>query len=266
MAEGSKFRPCIVCGETEKINEYCQLRGFIYARCEQCDLIYLKEFGTQREMKGAYTGGFIKSLRRRLTGPLRRMKGLKGYSTLQQRGKQIYQFAKDKIGAKNKAKLLDIGCNKGFILSSAAQDGLEVYGIDLVEEVTIPFKNSFPQFSKNIFSKKFSEVAKNFTDNSFDIITAIDVVEHFEDPVSDLQHIYRILCNDGVFVIQTPDTACQEAVDQLCDWRALKPLEHLHLFNTSNFTRLCKQIGFKSIETYPPFEYADGNFVAVIKK
>ena len=33
MAEGSKFRPCIVCGETEKINEYCQLRGFIYARC-----------------------------------------------------------------------------------------------------------------------------------------------------------------------------------------------------------------------------------------
>jgi 2-polyprenyl-3-methyl-5-hydroxy-6-metoxy-1,4-benzoquinol methylase len=266
MVEVSKFRPCIVCGETEKINVYCQQDGFVYAHCTQCDLIYLKEFGTQREMKDAYTGGYIKSLRRKLTGPLRKLDRLKGFSTLQQRGRQIYQFAKDKLGVKNKAKLLDIGCNKGFILSSAAHDGCEVYGIDLVEEVTIPFKNTFPQFSKNIYSKKFCEVGRDFADNTFDIITAIDVVEHFEDPVSDLKQIHRILSNDGVVIIQTPDTACPEAHEQLCDWGALKPLEHLHLFNSNNFTRLCKDTGFTTVDIYQPFEYADGNFVAVLKK
>ncbi|MGD8785414.1 MAG: class I SAM-dependent methyltransferase [Thioalkalispiraceae bacterium] len=266
MAEHAQFRPCIVCGETEKINEYCKLSDFVYVSCSQCNLIYLNNFGTETEMEEAYTGGFLKSLRRKLTGPLRKMPGLKNFNHLQQRGSSIYHFAKQELGNQANPRLLDIGCNKGFILSSAAEDGCDVFGIDLVREVTTPFKNSFPQYSKNIFCDKFSKVARDFADDFFEIITAIDVVEHLEDPINDLRQVFRILKKDGVFLVQTPDTECPEAAQQKCSWGALKPLEHLHLFNKHNFAQLCKSIGFTTVSTHQPFEYADGNFVAVIKK
>lgn len=266
MNPDSEFRPCIVCGETEKINAYCEYSNFVYAHCTNCNLIYLNKFGTNIDMKTAYTGGSLKSLRRRLLGPFRKMKSVKGYKHFKQRASEIYQFAKNHSALKKNPTLIDIGCNKGFILSAAADDNCDVYGVELVDELTIPFKNTYPQFSNNIFSEKFSVVSRKFEDGFFDIITAIDVVEHFEDPVEDLKHIHRMLNKHGVFVIQTPDASCPEAKELACEWGALKPLEHLHLFNGENFTTLCKNIGFSNVSVHQPFEYADGNFVAVLTK
>lgn len=266
MAPESEFRPCIVCGEAEKINAYCKYDNFVYANCTSCNLIYLNKFGTNTDMKTAYTGGSFKSLRRKLLGPFRKMKSVKGYKHFKERASEIYQFAKKYSEKKQNPTLIDIGCNKGFILSAAADDNCDVYGVEFVDELTIPFKNTYPQFSKNIFSDKFSVFSKKFENGFFDIITAIDVVEHFEDPVEDLKHIYRMLNKDGVFVIQTPNANCSEAKELVCDWAALKPLEHLHLFSDENFTTLCKDIGFSDVSIHKPFDYADGNFVAVLKK
>lgn len=266
MTRSSGFRPCIVCGETEKINVYCQYNSLDYARCEQCGLIYVNRFATDEEMKTAYTGGNFKSFRRKILGPFRKMKSIKGHVHFQKRANKIYQFAKEKLGEQAPFAILDIGCNKGFILSSAAADENNVFGIELVSELMIPFKNTFPQFASNIFSDKFSSVAEKFDAGFFKIITAIDVIEHFEDPVNDLTQIHRILSPHGVFLIQTPDTACAEASQQKCKWGGLKPLEHLHLFNGRNFSDLCKSIGFSEVTIHEPFDYADGNFVAVLKK
>ena len=183
-------------------------------------------------------------------------------------GRAVYEFARSKCQASAEApKLLDIGCNKGFILAAAADDDVNVYGIELVEELILPFKNSYPQYKDNIFSSSFEHVVNQLDDNSFDMITAIDVVEHFQDPEQDLKSIRRILKQDGVFVCQTPDAGCKEATDLKCGWGALKPLEHLHLFDQENFTKFAKDIGFSRVEyEKKPFEYADGNFLATLYK
>ena len=86
-----------------------------------------------------------------------------------------------------------------------------VHGVELVTELIRPFCNTFPQFRQQIYSDKFQDVAICFPDKYFDLITAIDVVEHFEAPLSDLCGVYRILKDDGVFIIQTPDIDCDKA-------------------------------------------------------
>ncbi len=258
-------RPCVIC-DSANSQHYCSYSGLEYVQCNTCHLIYVAKFADNETMYGAYTGGGFKSWRRKFFAPIRRMRSIKGYSHFLQRARDIFAFAKQQVGGHGQKTYLDIGCNKGFLLTAALEQGYDVHGVELVTELIRPFCNTYPQFSEQVYSDKFQDVAKRFADRHFDIITAIDVVEHFEDPLSDLREVHRILKDDGVFVIQTPDIDCRQAGTLGCQWGALKPLEHLHLFGRENFVAFGKKAGFREVLVSDPFEEADGNFVAVLKK
>jgi len=148
----------------------------------------------------------------------------------------------------------------------AVAHGWQVYGVELVPELMRPFQRKFKLFAGNIFSQRFIDVQTQFNDNTFDVISAIDVIEHFEEPRRDASAIYRLLKPGGLFVAQTPDGAAKQAEALKERWGALKPLEHLHLFNANNLEIFAKQLGFAETKFFPPFEAADGNLVAVMKK
>lgn len=262
-----KFRNCIICKNNDSAESYCEQDGQLYVKCNSCGLIYVNDFESQANMNKAYTGGGLKSLRRRIFGPLRRMRHIKSAKHFTQRATEIFEFVKNAYSKPLKdKKYIDVGCNKGFLLERAVLNELDVYGVELVKEVMIPFKNTYPYLKDRIFHERFSNVASRFEDGYFDIISSIDVIEHFEDPISDLRHIYRILKDDGVFVIQTPDADTPEAIEQKCAWGGLKPLEHLHLFSKSNFKKFAGEAGFTNVTVYDPVEYGDGNFMAILKK
>lgn len=260
-------RKCLICEENTLITEHCRMQGLLYVRCAQCGLIYVDRFATPEQMMQAYTGGGLKSLRRRLFGPLRKLKNVSGYVNFKQRAVDIFAVVShDAVLPAHGKRFLDIGCNKGFLLAAAVEQGFDVYGVELVKELIRPFKNTYPRFAKNISSEKFSVVAQRFSENYFDIISAIDVIEHFEYPIQDTQNIYRMLKPGGRFVIQTPDVDCAQAKKLACGWGALKPLEHLHLFGRQNFPAFAAKIGFRDVRILDPFEDADGNFVAIMRK
>jgi SAM-dependent methyltransferase len=242
------------------------MNGCHYLHCTQCGLIYVDRFATAEQMLEAYTGGGFKSWRRRILGPFRKLTNVKGYAQSMQRAREIFAVASQAAKPLANPQFLDIGCNKGFLLTAAIEQGYTVSGVELVKELIHPFINSYPQFRKNIYSEKFSVVAPQFGDGFFDLITAIDVIEHFEDPIKDIQEIYRVLKPGGVFVIQTPDVDCVQATSQGCHWAALKPLEHLHLFGRKNFPGFAVKLGFREVSIRDPFEEADGNFTAILRK
>jgi len=265
MTEYQATRPCVIC-DVNNSEHYCSDNGLEYVQCDTCHLIYVDNFADNEKMYKAYTGGGLKSLRRKLFAPIRRMRNVKGYNHFLQRARSIFAFAKKHTKQDGQKSYLDIGCNKGFLLAAGVEDGCDVYGVELVTELIRPFCNTYPQFRTQVYSDKFQDVAKRFSDKYFDIITAIDVVEHFEDPLFDLREVYRILKDDGAFIIQTPDIDCEKAKTMGCNWGALKPLEHLHLFGRDNFITFGKKAGFSEVTISDPFEEADGNFVAVLKK
>jgi len=259
-------RPCAICSTAAKSTHYCSDNGLEYVKCGTCQLVYVDNFAENEEMYKAYTGGGFKSFRRKLFAPIRKMRSIKGYTHFLSRARGIFSFAKQYVDNSSKKTYLDIGCNKGFLLAAAIEEECEIYGVELVTELIRPFCNTYPEFKEHVFSEKFQDVAKKFNSGHFDIITAIDVVEHFEDPLADLIEVRRILKDDGAFIIQTPDADCDKAHTLGCNWGALKALEHLHLFGKKNFIAFGKKAGFSEVTIFDPFEEADGNFVAVLKK
>lgn len=261
------FRNCIICKNNDSVEAYCNHDRQLYVKCNSCGLIYVNDFANQSSMNKAYTGGGLKSFRRKLFAPIRRMRHISKAAHFTERAEKIFEFVKTAFARPVKAtNYIDIGCNKGFLLEQGVKNEVNVYGVELVKEVMSPFKNSYPESKNRIFHERFSNVAEKFDDEFFDIITAMDVIEHFEDPLSDLKHIYRILKTDGVFVIQTPDVDTKEAIEQQCEWPGLKPLEHLHLFGKSNFEKFANDAGFSNVIVCEPVEYGDGNFMAIMRK
>jgi len=259
------MKQCFICNKSN-FQQHYNVDHHKYMQCSNCKLIFVDVIENWDVLQHSYDGGLLKSLRRKLMLPFKQFKNHKNFSTLTHRADSIIKFIEDNNSNSTKINFLDIGCNKGFLLASAIKKSWNVYGIEVVGELLGAFRKHYKDFSDQTIVGKINDFHLKFNNTFFDIITAIDVIEHLEDPVKEMQAIYEMLSPNGIFVIQTPDTSCQQAVDEKEKWGALKPLEHLHLFSPNNLETFAKKIGYKDIAFFPCFEEADGNFVAILKK
>lgn len=257
-------RDCFLCGGTGKV--YAKVGSHEYLKCLECGLVYVDKIETADQLYSSYDGGFWKSLRRKLLMPFRSFEGARHFRQSMERANRIFDRVLSNAPRNTRPVFLDIGCNKGFLLAAAIAHGWDVSGVELVPELTLPFKRRFPQYAGQIHSSDFSEAQGKMGDGMFDAVTAIDVIEHFEDPTREMGHIYRILKPGGILLLQTPDTDNAKAVELKEKWGALKPREHLHLFNRKNLKRFAGKIGFKKMEYFEAFDVEDGNMVAVLRK
>jgi 2-polyprenyl-3-methyl-5-hydroxy-6-metoxy-1,4-benzoquinol methylase len=97
------------------------------------------------------------------------------------------------------AKVLDIGCGSGLMLN-ALEDVGRTFGMDMSDDAI--------GFSREIFSGK---VEKGFLpdqipyeENFFDLVTALDVIEHVDRDIDSLKAIRSRLISDGKAVITVP--------------------------------------------------------------
>lgn len=95
-------------------------------------------------------------------------------------------------------QILDIGCGTGATMDHLKQFG-EVQGIDLA---MIPLSFSRRRGHQRTMCASATELP--FADNTFDLITALDVIEHLDDDVAGLKEIRRTLKNGAPAVIYVP--------------------------------------------------------------
>ncbi len=260
-------RECFICESAANVQPYCEVDGYGYLRCSQCGLIFVDRVEATQKLYHSYDGGAMKAWRRKILAPLRSFTLVKNYQRSMDRAQGISKFIASHLANQQlQPKLLDIGCNKGFLLASALAHDWNVYGVEIVPELIIPFRRKFKQFADQVFAGRFVDAQRHFADNMFDAITAIDVIEHFEAPAEDMATIHRLLKPNGVFVAQTPDGGCEQARVEKDRWGALKPLEHLHIFDPQSLESFAKKLSFREIKFFDPFEHADGNLVAVMRK
>jgi SAM-dependent methyltransferase len=95
--------------------------------------------------------------------------------------------------------ILDIGCGSGLMLNDLSQFGA-VTGMDASNEAI--------NFSRQIFNGKIVKGALPtdipFNENSFQLIVALDVIEHIDDDICALRKIYSIARTGGVVVLTVP--------------------------------------------------------------
>lgn len=108
------------------------------------------------------------------------------------------KFMVRKTIIKESKKLLDIGCGSGQFLYEMQQCGLDVHGIEIGK------LNKKHAKILNILNSDL--INAQYPNNFFDIITMNHVFEHLGNPNETLHEIYRILKDNGTFIIGVPNT------------------------------------------------------------
>ena len=102
----------------------------------------------------------------------------------------------EKITVEN-PKILDVGCGTGANLEMLANFG-ESEGVDVSDDAL-----EFCRL-KNLKATKGLAEKLPFADESFDVVTALDVVEHLDDDIAGLKEMHRVLKKDGKTLIFVP--------------------------------------------------------------
>lgn len=102
---------------------------------------------------------------------------------------------------KPNCRICDIGCGNGILIKEMVKqlDNILCYGVDVnpkIKELSIPnatFEIVDIEKEKLPFASKF-----------FDIVYAIDVLEHIKDLSNPIDEIYRVLKSGGILVVCGP--------------------------------------------------------------
>ncbi len=143
---------------------------------------------------------------------------------------------------KKGGRILDIGCASGIFLNEARKLGWEVHGVELSSwAVNYAKKN----FGISIYQGKLKDA--KFTSQYFDAVVMLDSIEHLMDPLDCLIEAGRVLRDDGLLFISTPDIGSFLSRFMGKRWLGIKQ-SHLYYFNKRSISRMLKGAGFKAVK------------------
>lgn len=159
---------------------------------------------------------------------------------------------------KPSGRLLDIGCAYGQMLEAAKAAGFEACGIELSREAG----KYLNQQGYRAYNKPVEEV--DFTDDYFDVITMIDLLEHIPEPRKFFLCLARILKKGGLLFIITPNVTSLAARVMNRYWPHYQK-EHLCYYSKKVMAYLLKESGFEIIflgraHKYLTFDYVLSHF------
>lgn len=138
-------------------------------------------------------------------------------------------------------KLLDVGCYTGIFLNCARAVGYDVFGIDASPKaVEVAHKKGLLNVQQGLLEESDHFLA----DNSFDVITLLDVIEHIPNPQRVLRILYKKLKPLGIIFLSTPNFSSFLARLQKEKWYAVIP-HHIYYFSYKNLEHILIEAGFK---------------------
>lgn len=219
-------------------------RGLSIVKCDNCDLIYTNPraknaeenyFGDSdiyyNEAKLIFSGKKIHHRDRNYEYELKKIKKIK-----------------------YKGKLLDVGTNMGFFLRKARDFGFETEGVEPSPSLS---KISREQWGLKIHNSYLEDA--NLPNNTYDIITLIDVFEHVTNPKELLLTSKSLLKDDGIVVIKVPNGDYNYFKMQLgnlsgkgANMNIWNSYEHVVHYTLKTFQNMVESCGFEIKSFYIP--------------
>jgi 2-polyprenyl-3-methyl-5-hydroxy-6-metoxy-1,4-benzoquinol methylase len=181
---------CPVC-ENHNSKVYCIKDMFVHRQCKNCNFVYLNP-----RLNHAATVAFYNSEVNEIYNEMK-FHNLENSSSDDAQNLQNYQLLKNHILNVKGKKLLEIGPGKGTFLARAANDGFEVYAIEL----NILLIELLRKITDNIYNKDILEL--DLPNDYFDVIYFRDVMEHIPDVSSFLNKVRKVLKPGGIVFIDT---------------------------------------------------------------
>lgn len=99
-----------------------------------------------------------------------------------------------------KGRALDLGCGEGFYSEYLKEKGYFTIGVDNNEEMLERVRGKYDELFNLDVQKELP-----FRSNSFEIILALEVLEHLENPVKTIKEINKVLKKNGKAIISVPN-------------------------------------------------------------
>lgn len=109
----------------------------------------------------------------------------------------------DRLYGDRRVRILDLGCGNGFVASRLAELGHDVTGIDAATDGIKIARATYPwvNFQRgSIYEREWPSV----TDDSFDCVISLEVVEHLLYPKDLFEKSYRVMRSGGHLILSTP--------------------------------------------------------------
>lgn len=263
-----EYVKCDICGSdrTELLYPVAECTGlypgetFNLVRCKNCGLVYMNPRPRKEELNKyypeesyyAYQSGRNKKaqLRNRIKYFL--LEWLEGYRVYENNrlihiNRVITRFVgvifKDLLRCiipyQKHGKLLDIGCGNGTFLKWYKDHGWDVYGVEVSRKAIEICKQ---QGIKVFYGELLDAHLGNET---FDVVTLMQVLEHFPNPSAILKEISRILKMDGYAIIAVPNFGGFDRKVLKSNWGHLDVPRHLYHFELETLNKLLRNCGLR---------------------
>lgn len=138
-------------------------------------------------------------------------------------------------------RLLDIGCGDGVLLEAADATGIACTGTELS-----------PHLQQTLREKYQGRIAiwdslEAMADQTFDVITLINVIEHVAAPQELLATLATQLSPAGLLFVHTPNAGGLPARLRGAQWSQIEPLGHLYYFTAQTLHALLQKNGLEPI-------------------
>jgi 2-polyprenyl-3-methyl-5-hydroxy-6-metoxy-1,4-benzoquinol methylase len=185
---------CPNCSSSQSSARY-RLTDFNIMSCGQCGLLYNDQFPPKESKEAAFSGGYYCDVQKKAFQ-------FHGDEYLMDPSVPVFQRWLSAVG-KPAGSLLDVGCGLGTFLGVARDAGWRVQGLDIS-----PFAAKTVKEKMGIDVFNGSLVDAPWTDQSFDVITFWDSIEHVDNPKQYLEKARALLKPDGVLLIATDNFDC----------------------------------------------------------
>lgn len=148
-------------------------------------------------------------------------------------------------------RVLDLGCGNGSLTHLVAQHGYEVVGLDSSEQGIAIARESFPECK--FIEADIYDLPDAGLVNSFDIVMAVEVIEHLFYPKELVRYAQKCLKPGGSLILSTPYhgylknllLAASGKMDE--HFTVLWDMGHVKFFSVPTLTTLLKAEGYTDI-------------------
>jgi 2-polyprenyl-3-methyl-5-hydroxy-6-metoxy-1,4-benzoquinol methylase len=147
---------------------------------------------------------------------------------------------------RTRGRILDFGSGWGFFLAVAKERSWVTYGLEPLSPCAVYARATF---GLNIITDTLRE--NTFPSDFFDVITSFQVFEHLPNPKEDIQHLHKMLRQDGIILIEVPNF-------ETWTMRMMKSRhrhfvqDHINFYSIQTLSQLLANSGFEVIDTYCP--------------
>jgi SAM-dependent methyltransferase len=199
---------------------------YLLVRCSGCSLVWLSNAPRAEEMHHHYTDSYHRLISASGETSPHRWQG---------HTRKLMQF-------KQRGSLLDLGCSSGAFLEFLKSESWQLYGIEMSADCA---RRAEARAGARVFVGDILDAP--FPQESFDVITCFDVLEHLYEPLKVMTKVREWLKPGGVFYVQVPNIDSAEARVFGSYWHGLELPRHLFHYSPASLKFLAESAGLREV-------------------